>query len=181
MTVEKLLVESLDREAFSAFGQVIEPAGSPATAINAGTALRYSNLAHLDVVRDGGRPALHIYRARRRPAPIRIAMMERHPLGSQAFASLDRHPFLVVVSLDVSGRPGPPRAFCAAPNQGVNYRRGTWHHPLLALRDPSEFLVVDRGGPGDNLEEADFAAGVQYELVVPDDLTDRAHPAFKNR
>jgi ureidoglycolate lyase len=34
----------------------------------------------------------------------------------------------------------------ASAQQGVNYAKGTWHHPLLALQD-GDFLVVDRAGP----------------------------------
>ena len=45
------------------------------------------------------------------------------------------------------------RAFISAPDQGVNYARGTWHHPLLCLQHPGRFLVVDRGGEGHNCDE----------------------------
>ena len=80
--------------------------------------------------------------------PLAIAMLERHPLSSQLFMPLSAAPFLVVVA--------PPgehvdranvRAFVTNGAQGVNYRRGTWHHPVIALENPSEFLVVDRVGP----------------------------------
>ena len=89
--------------------------------------------------------------------PIRITMMERHPLGSQAFVPISPYPWLVVVAAaQEDGTPGVPEAFIAASHQGVNYRKGTWHHPLIALQRTSEFLVVDRGGEGDNLEETDL-------------------------
>ena len=45
------------------------------------------------------------------------------------------------------------RAYRSSGNQGVNYRRNTWHHALLALERTSHFLVVDRGGPGENCDE----------------------------
>jgi ureidoglycolate lyase len=48
------------------------------------------------------------------------------------------------------------RAFVTNGAQGVNYRRGTWHHPVIALANPSEFLVVDRVGPGFNCDEFFF-------------------------
>ncbi|MFX8813062.1 ureidoglycolate lyase, partial [Acinetobacter baumannii] len=86
--------------------------------------------------------------------PIRLRVMERHPLGSQAFVPMCGDPFLVVVA-----PPGPApapadlRAFVTNGRQGVNYARGTWHHPLLALDRISDFLVVDRGGDGRNLDE----------------------------
>ncbi len=80
-------------------------------------------------------------------------MLERHPLGSQAFMPLEGRPYLVVVARRGDGRPGEPVAFMASGAQGVSYARGTWHHPLVALGERSDFLVVDRGGSGVNLAE----------------------------
>jgi ureidoglycolate lyase len=40
--------------------------------------------------------------------------------------------------------------FLASSNQGVNYHKGTWHHYCLALHQVSDFIVIDRGGAGDN-------------------------------
>ncbi|HPA01626.1 MAG TPA: ureidoglycolate lyase, partial [Chiayiivirga sp.] len=86
--------------------------------------------------------------ARNRLIPI------RHPLGSQAFVPLHARPWLVVVAASPEAA---PRAFLARDGAGVNFRRGTWHHPLLALEATGDFLVVDRIGPGDNCEEAALA------------------------
>jgi ureidoglycolate lyase len=38
----------------------------------------------------------------------------------------------------------------------VNFYRGTWHHPLLVLSGQQDFLVIDRGGAGENLIEHDL-------------------------
>lgn len=35
----------------------------------------------------------------------------------------------------------------------MNYAKGVWHHPLIALDEVSDFIVVDRGGDGVNLNE----------------------------
>ena len=80
-------------------------------------------------------------------------MMVWLTFGSQSFAPLSARPFLVVVAEDESGKPGRPQAFLAAPGQGVNYHRNVWHHPLMTIGETSDFLVVDRDGPGINLEE----------------------------
>jgi ureidoglycolate lyase len=80
-------------------------------------------------------------------------MMERHPLGSQAFLPLSLDPFLVTVAEDDGGRPARPRAFLTTPGQGINLRRGVWHGVLTPLREPGLFAVIDRIGEGDNLEE----------------------------
>jgi ureidoglycolate lyase len=87
--------------------------------------------------------------------PFALSMLERHPLGSQAFVPLTRLPYLVVVA--PAEDPAAMRAFLALDGVGVNYARGIWHHPLLALQERCDFVVVDRGGPGRNLEEMSFA------------------------
>ena len=84
--------------------------------------------------------------------------MERHPLGSQVFYPLQNEPWVVVVCGDPL-QASTYRAFLASGRQGVNYRRNTWHHPLLALDDDSRFIVIDRLGTQPNLEEIDISDG----------------------
>jgi ureidoglycolate lyase len=145
---------TLTAESFAPFGDVIEIAGHAARPINQGTCLRYDDLAQIDVAADGGRPLISVFEAQACALPMPLRLLERHPLASQAFFPLDGRPFLVVVAAD-----GPEplahrlRAYLSSGAQGVNYRRGTWHHPLIALGETSRFLVVDRGGPGENCDE----------------------------
>jgi ureidoglycolate lyase len=155
-----LLVEPLTAEAFAPFGEVIEPAAARAIyPVNAGTATRYHDLADIDTAPEGGRTLLSLFRAQARALPFELRVLERHPLGSQAFVPLGDAPFLVVVASDPAQR---PRVFRAAPGQGVNYRRGTWHHALFALERTGDFLVIDRGGAGDNCDEAELP--VRYRI-----------------
>lgn len=63
----------------------------------------------------------------------------------------------MVVADDDGGKPARPRVFLARGDQGVNYLRNVWHHPLLALEQKSDFLTVDRAGKEDNLEEFFFS------------------------
>jgi ureidoglycolate lyase len=85
--------------------------------------------------------------------PYRFDMVERHPLGSQAFVPLNGQRFVVVVappgeSVEIESL----RAFVTNGRQGVNYHRGTWHMPLIALEAGQEFLVIDRAGEGANCD-----------------------------
>jgi len=153
-----LQAEPLTPEAFAAFGHVIQVEGHVPRRINEGTCERFDDLAPVDVLAEGGRPLISIFKAAPRVLPFEIRVMERHPLSSQAFYPLDALPFLVVVAESPSGSAavGRIRAFRAAGNQGVSYRRNTWHHALLAIGQTSRFLVVDRGGgpgSGENCEE----------------------------
>lgn len=154
-----LPVEPLTREAFAPFGEVIAAdAAARHYPINQGTTERYHDLATVDVGAEGGRTLVNIFRGQPRALPFEVRMMERHPLGSQAFIPLGRFPYLVVVAPPGELDPEALRAFLATGGQGVNYARGTWHHPLLALGEVCDFLVVDRGGGGHNLDEQDLPA-----------------------
>ncbi len=145
--------EPLTAAAFAPFGDVIELAGARQMPINAGTTTRFHDLATVDVLAEGGRTLINLFRALPREEPVQLSLMERHPLGSQAFLPLADAPYLVVVAEDDNGRPGALRAFISNGWQGVNYARNVWHHPLLALGEVRDFIVVDRGGEGVNLEE----------------------------
>ncbi|MFQ5566467.1 MAG: ureidoglycolate lyase, partial [Paracoccaceae bacterium] len=57
------------------------------------------------------------------------------------------------------------RLFRARGDQGVQYGRGVWHHPLLVLAERQDFLVVDRRGPGKNLEEITLETGAVIEAT----------------
>jgi ureidoglycolate lyase len=145
---------ALARAAFAPFGDVIQVEDSPHYTINSGYAQRYHDLATVDVLERGGRPLISIFRAQPRSLPVRVEIMERHPLSSQAFVPLSSIPFLVVVAPPGDEpRAESLRAFITDGRQGVNYRRGVWHHALLALESPCDFLVVDRGGPGPDCDE----------------------------
>ncbi len=154
-----LKVRPLTRQAFAPFGDVIETRGANHFPINNGTTERFHDLATVDVADGAGTPLISIFRGQPFEPPIPIRMVERHPLGSQAFIPVSRLPYLVVVAdAKPDGQPGSPVAFLAQGTQGVNYAKGVWHHPLLSLEQESEFLVVDRGGEGNNLEEFAYAA-----------------------
>ncbi len=163
MTIIPLVVQPLTPAAFKPFGDVIETDGAEMRLINNGTTQRFHDLANVNVTGEDARVLINIFRGQAFAPPIDIMMLERHPLGSQAFYPLQNRPFLLVVAEDDAGRPGAPVAFLAGGKQGVNYGRNVWHHPLISLEDVSDFLVVDRGGAGDNLEEY-FFDGVVYRV-----------------
>lgn len=149
--------EPLTREAFAPFGQVIAMDGAEHYPINGGNTERYHDLARVELGGVHARPLISIFRGKPFNFPIALAMVERHPLGSQAFYPLSDAPFLVIVAPDQSGTPGTPRAFLTAPNRGINIAMNCWHGVLTPLEAVSDFLVVDRGGEGSNLEEHHFA------------------------
>jgi ureidoglycolate lyase len=158
-----LSIHPLTKQAFLPYGEVIEADPSTMRLINGGTTERYHGVAA--PVGSGERLIFSIFRGKPRTFPYALTMMERHPFGSQSFMPLSGRPFLVAVSDDVDGRPGQPRVFLVQANQGVNYFAGTWHHPLMALGETSDFLVVDRDNTAANLEE--FSFDTPYVIAEP--------------
>jgi ureidoglycolate lyase len=154
--MKKLTIEPLTRAAFEPFGDVIELEGAKQIPINLGTTIRFHDLARIDVEDDGGRAIVNLFRGQPRALPFEVKMMERHPLGSQAFLPLNDKAYLVVVAPAGELDPSAVRAFVTRGWQGVNYAKGVWHHPLLALDEVSDFIVVDRSGGGVNLNEQDL-------------------------
>ncbi|HBB85539.1 MAG TPA: ureidoglycolate lyase [Sulfitobacter sp.] len=146
-----LVLQPLTAKAFAPFGEVLEVRGAPDKIINQGMCGRHHDLADLDFGQ--GRAGISVFDATPRALPFKLEMVERHPLGAQAFLPMHQNPYLVVVAPDNAGQPGPLQAFLAGPGQGVNYRRNTWHAVCCPLSAPGLFAVVDRIGDGDNLEE----------------------------
>jgi ureidoglycolate lyase len=142
--------EPLTAAAFAPFGDVLEATGD-FRAINAGLCARHHDRARMDF--SDGRAGISIFNAEPRPLPYVFNLVERHPLGSQAFLPMTQAPFLVIVAPDDSDRPGLPRAFLTSGTQGLNLHRGTWHGVLTPLQAPGLFAVVDRIGDGANLQE----------------------------
>ncbi len=160
---QQIRIEPLNRSAFQPFGDVLDTAGDPDKIINQGACGRWHDLATLDVT--DGRLGLSLFKAKPRTLPHRLDMMERHPDGAQAFLPMNEEPFLVLVAEDDDSRPARPRAFMTLPGQGVNYHRGIWHGVLTPLSGSGLFAVIDRIGPGDNLEEHWFEEAFIVEAV----------------
>ena len=165
MTAKILRAEPLTAAAFAPFGDVIEAGGAGAD-INDGTCVRFDDLARVETDANGA-AGLSVFRAAPRALPLPVEMLERHPLGSQAFVPLSRRAFLVVVAEGSAERPDleTMRAFQTAPGQGVNFHRGVWHHPLIALEEVCDFLVADRVGPGENCDIFKFPAEAEFSLA----------------
>ncbi len=151
--LQTLTPKPLTSENFSAFGDVIETsAKANSFAINDGFTQRYHDLAKVDVNDNDGHAIISIFRSTPLVQPIAIKMMERHPHGSQAFVPMGENSYLVVVAPAGEFDHSKIEVFIANSNQGVNYHKGTWHHFCLALGSDSDFLVIDRGGEGDNCD-----------------------------
>ena len=149
---QKLTIQPLTATAFAPFGDVLETSDEPSYWINRNNCGRYHDLAQLDFA-SNGRAGISLFHSQPYKLPLLLDMVERHPLGSQAFLPMSTAPYLVIVALDHEGVPTEPHVFLAQANQGVNYHRGTWHGVLTPLKRSGLFAVVDRIGEGDNLQE----------------------------
>ena len=141
----------ITKENFSKYGDMISTKDIKPLEINNGYAKRYDGIANLNTSSDNGETTISIFSALKRNFPMKIDMMEKHPLGSQAFIPMKETTFLVFVA-PKEEKPDLNKieAFIIPPGIGVNYKPGTWHFPLISTEDMN-FLVVDRKGSGDNL------------------------------
>lgn len=155
----QLPIEPLSRTAFARFGEVIMLEGARHYPINAGTTERFHALAGVDAAEQGGSPIISLFRGQPRALPLPITLMERHPLGSQAFVPVTQSiedEYLVVVAPPGEFDASALKAFLARGFQGVSYGRGVWHHPLISLHRVSDFIIVDRLGEGNNCDEIEL-------------------------
>ena len=163
-----LVAAPLDRNSYRDFGDVIaaDPA-APGTSANAATARRFNRLGAIENLRPGATPNLCVFRVAPAAAnPFSVRMLERHRHSTQVFIPMGgatRYMAVVCLGADTPD-PGTLKAFIVDGAQGISYRPGIWHHPLIGLDRTADFacLVYEDGGAGDCEERAIAPAFVTY-------------------
>jgi ureidoglycolate lyase len=141
----------ITKENFSNFGDVISADSIKPIDINSGYAKRFDNLANINTLNKDGKTIVSIFSALKRSFPMKINMMEKHPLGSQAFMPMKETTFLSFVAPEGDlPEISKIKSFIVPPGIGINYKAGIWHFPLISTED-TNFLVIDRKGSGENL------------------------------
>tara|TARA_B100001179_G_scaffold13005_1_gene8420 strand:+ start:257 stop:751 length:495 start_codon:yes stop_codon:yes gene_type:complete len=141
----------INRKNFNPYGDLISSDDIDYIDINAGYAKRFDNLANIETLNGGGKTIVSIFSASKRTFPMKIDMMEKHPLGSQAFIPMKETTFLSFVAPPgESPEISKIQSFIVPPKTGINYKPGIWHFPLISTED-TNFLVIDRKGNGNNL------------------------------
>ena len=150
--MEKIIKPTkITRKNFAPYGDLISSEGITPININAGYAKRFDDLIDINVLKDEGKTIVSIFSALKRNFPMKIDMMEKHPLGSQAFIPMKETIFITFVA-----PPGEKpdinkiESFIVPSGTGINYKAGVWHFPLISTEDMN-FLVIDRKGSGNNL------------------------------
>ena len=143
--------KKITKDNFSEFGDVISSENIKPIDINMGYAKRFDNLANINTLKNDGKTIVSIFSALKRSFPLKIDMMEKHPLGSQAFMPMKETTFLAFVAPE-GDFPiiNKIKSFIVPPKNGINYKPGIWHFPLISTEN-TNFLVIDRKGSGKNL------------------------------
>lgn len=155
----------LSQNEFFQFGDILETKNRDHFLINDGMCKRYDRLSDITVDNGVGSPSISIFRGKPYKLPLELKLLERHPLGSQAFMPFHSDPFLVIVAADVDGTPSMPKAFFTNGRQGINIHKNTWHGVLTPLIKECDFLVIDRVGPTHNLEEYILTQNIIIEPI----------------
>ena len=141
----------INRSNFATYGDLISTSDVNPININAGYAKRFDNLANLNTSKDEGQTIVSIFSALKRAFPMTVDMMEKHPLGTQAFIPMKDTTFLAFVAPpENSPDINKIQSFIIPPRTGINYKPGIWHFPLISTED-TNFIVIDRKGKGENL------------------------------
>ena len=141
----------MTKENFSKFGDMISTENIKPIEINNGYANRFDDIAKIDTANNNGETTISIFSALKRSFPLKIDMMEKHPLGTQAFIPMKETTFLTLVAPEGKKlEMDKIESFVVPKGKGVNYKTGIWHFPLISTED-MDFLVVDRKGSGENL------------------------------
>ena len=97
--MEKIInPKPIDKVNFSEFGDVITTKNIKPLEINNGYAQRFDGIANLDTKEQKGETTISIFSALKRSFPMKIDMMEKHPLGSQAFIPMNETYFFALVA-----------------------------------------------------------------------------------
>jgi ureidoglycolate lyase len=169
--LQTLIAEPLDAAAFAPFGFLVSAGLGAGHSANQGTATRFDFCAELESTRPLARPNLAVFRSAARPLPVTIRLLEQHPCSTQTFLPMVCSRFLVVVA--PSGTDGAPhlaglRAFIARAGQGITYRRGVWHHPIIALDADADFAMLAwEDGSVDDCVEWPLPAGAPIAVSCP--------------
>ena len=162
--MRKLVALPLTAERFAPFGDVIEDASTASSeAMNDSRFERFDELCGIDT---DGETAVGMVRCRTATSlPYRVDMVERHPLGSQAFIPLDGQRLVLVVARPGAAPDGSTLlAFVSNGRQGINYARGVWHMPLIGLDAGQRFIVIDRSPGAQNCDFHRLAEPVLLDL-----------------
>lgn len=136
----------LTGERYRPFGAVVAAfGGTKPKKANMGTARRWDFLAPLENKRSRAKANLSVFRC----APFKgkafsVKLLERHEHSTQVFLPLPGAArFLIIVA---KGGKKPDlktvQAFIMKGAQGLTYKPGTWHHPMVALDRASDLACI---------------------------------------
>lgn len=159
--------EPLTAARFFAFGTVLEAGHQTGRLVNQGRARRLQGIRGFRP-EPGTKPVVDLYQVDRADLPFKVSCFERHPLSDQLFTPMECVRYLVIVALDdANGQPDLSRvsAFVARSTQGVCYRRGTWHAPMVAIDEPASMTML-MWEAGDSRDCEEFWLDANLDLLV---------------
>ena len=151
-----LQINKITKHNFFKYGQLISTENVKSQDINNETTQSFYDLVNIEIFGEDKESRVNIFKSIKRTFPLKINMLENHPLSSQAFIPLQKTNFIAVVA-PISSEPDIDsiETFLISPEEGINFKPQVWHFPLIATEN-SNYLTIDKKDSENNIEIFNF-------------------------
>jgi len=160
----KFDIKSITKDNFSLYGDLITTKDKSSKEINNNTTESFFDLANIEILGDDKRSRLNIFNTKKRIFPLKIDMLEMHPLSSQIFLPITKTDFIVLVA-PINKKPDVQKIECfkISNGDGINFKPLVWHFPLISI-EHGKFITVDKKDAKENIEIYNFNKNEKFIL-----------------
>ena len=157
-------IKKITKDNFSLYGDLITIKDKNSEGINNNTTHSYFDLANIQISGEDKNVRLNIFDAKKRIFPLKIDMLEMHPLSSQVFLPMSNNDFIVLVA-PIAPKPDLKKIeiFKVSNGDGINFKTCVWHFPLISI-DDAKFITVDKKDEKKNIDIYKFSENEEFIL-----------------
>ena len=157
-------IKNITKDNFFLYGDLITIEDKNSEKINNNTTESFFNLANIEILGDDKRSRLNIFNAKKRIFPLKIDMLEMHPLSSQVFLPITKTDFIVLVA-PINKKPDLQKIECfkILNGDGINFKPLVWHFPLISIEN-GKYITIDKKDAQENIEIYNFNENEKFIL-----------------
>ena len=157
-------INKITKENFFLYGDLISIKDKNSEGINNNTTHSYFDLANINILGEDNNVRLNIFDTKKRIFPLKIDMLEMHPLSSQVFLPMSNIDFIVIVA-PISPKPdlNKIKIFKVSNGDGINFKPCVWHFPLISIQD-AKFITIDKKDAEKNIDIYKFNENEEFIL-----------------